>query len=376
MASRFLLRVSILARAARARLTGLRRPPSTTPRRVLIAHHLLFGDTIMLTALLAKLRQQYPHAEVIMATPKATAPLYQKQPYGVKALPFDPRDKRTFKAIARHGPYDLALVPGDNRYSWMALAAGARWIVAFDGDRPAYKSWPVDRLVSYADTPMAWGDMVAGLVDGEEPHPFSPQDWPPPDHAPFAMPSSPYCVLHVGASSPLKLWEPARWMTLATELHARGLQVVWSGGPKEEHLVSAIDPAGRFPSLAGKLDLAQLWHLVAHAELLVCPDTGIAHLGRATFTPTVTLFGPGSASLYGKGRFWRDSPYRAVTIADFPCRDQPLLFKREITWVRRCARTTQQCGDARCMGAISIDMVRNAIDEVIEMRAASSGRAK
>ena len=109
------------------------------------------------------------------------------------------------------------------------------------------------------------------------------------------------------------------------------------------------------------LSLTQLWHLLAGASLLVSPDTGIAHLGRVVGTPTVAIFGPGSATITGAGEFWRNARYRAVTVDPFPCRDQRELFKREIAWVRRCARTLAECPHARCMDAVSVDEVTAAI---------------
>src|SRR5438046_1395141 len=84
-------------------------------------------------------------------------------------------------------------------------------------------------------------------------------------------------------------------------------------------------------------------------------------IGRVVGTPTVALFGPGSATITGAGAFWRDTPYRAVTVDPFPCRDQRLLFKREIAWVRRCGRSLAECPHPRCMDAIGFDDVRAAI---------------
>jgi len=172
-------------------------------------------------------------------------------------------------------------------------------------------------------------------------------------------------VLHVGASTPLKRWLPERWRELAERLGRRGFEIVWSAGAREQDEVRAIDPEGRHRSLAGALDLAQLWHLVKGARVLVAPDTGVAHLGRLTGTPTVTLFGPGSAVICGAGDFWRASPYRAVTVPDFPCRDQRVLFKREIAWVRRCGRSTAECAAPRCMHAIGVEMAERAVHEVL-----------
>ena len=352
------------------RLLGTRsRRPRTPPRRVLIAHHLYLGDTLMLTPLLAKLRQCYPDAEIVMTTPKAIVPLYRRRPYGVQALPYDPRDAASLCALARQPGFDLALVPGDNRYSWLARALGARWIVAFAGDRPAYKSWPVDEAQPYPDRPAAWGDMVAGLVPGASPPAFEVTQWPDPSCDAFELPPTPYCVLHVGASSPLKLWQPQKWQALAAQLSARGLHVVWSGGRGEQTIVDQIDPERKFPSFAGRLDLAQMWQLIKNAQALISPDTGVAHLGRITGTPTVVLFGPGSHVICGSGEFWRNAPARSVTIDPFPCRDQSVLFKREIDWVRRCQRRfgtgSGECNDNRCMRGIEVGQVLAKIKDLL-----------
>lgn len=356
--SRALVNAFALMQAAR---TAGRRRKVDVPRRILLAHHLLLGDTIMLTPLIAKLRERFPQAYIAMTTPRAWAPLYRTRPYGVDAMVYDPRDVSTLSAWRRHRGFDWALVPGDNRYSWLALGLDARWIVAFAGDRPRYKSWPVDELRAYPDRPAAWGDMVAGLIPGPPPRPYRASDWPAPACEEFALPPDPYCVLHIGASSALKLWQSHKWRALARLLEERGNSVVWSAGPKEEKYLQEVDPEGRYPAYAGSLNLAQLWHLIAKARLLVSPDTGVAHLGRLTATPTVALFGPGSAVICGRGDFWRESPYRGVAIEEFPCRDQKVLFKREIEWVRRCGRGLRECGAPACMHAIDVERVWQAV---------------
>lgn len=351
-------RLLIFGRAAKVWLGARRQPPGEL-RRVLIAHHLLLGDTLMLTPLLAKLRQCHPEAEVVMAVPEAIAPLYQNRPYGVDALPWNPRAPQTSPLFQEDG-FDLALVPGDNRYAWLALALGARWIRAFAGDRPAYKSWPVDQLQAYVDAPGAWGDWVAELIEGPPPAPYTPSDWTAPAARTWDRPAGDYAVLHLGASSALKQWPSGRWQALAGELAAAGIEPIWSAGRGEETLVLAADPRARWRSYAGRLDLPQLWQLLAGARLLVCPDTGVAHLGRVVGVPTIALFGPGSSQLCGAGNFWRNSPYCALTVAPFPCRDQQLLFKRELSWVRRCARSSEECAAPRCMEALELPLLSAA----------------
>jgi len=360
--SRLAARLRILPRAAARLAAGARRRPEA-PERILVAHHLLAGDVLMLAALLAKLRARNPHADIAMTVRDGVLPLFAGAPWGVRALKFDPRDRSTLDGVFAGGGYDVAYVPGDNRHAWLAAAARARWIVAFAGDRPAWKSWPVDELHEYRVVPAAWADMVCDLVDGPAPAAYKPADWPAPPCAPFDAPAGRYAVLHVEASTLLKHWQDEKWLALAERLAASGLGVAWSAGPNGAALLERIDPQRRFPALGHRLDLAQLWRLVANAALLVCPDTSVMHIGRLTGTPTVGLFGPSAADLFGPGEFLRDMPYRAVTIADFPCRDQRLLFKRDIAWVRRCQRTPAECPAPRCMHAIDVDAVaREALE--------------
>ncbi|HEX4333717.1 MAG TPA: glycosyltransferase family 9 protein [Usitatibacter sp.] len=360
MGERFNTRAIVVSRALAGSLA--RRSRTAANDRILVAHNLLLGDTLSLTPLLAKLRANHPAAQITLLASPAAVPLYERHPYGVQALPFRPSDSGTARALLEEPPFDLAYVVGDNRYSWLAAAMGARHIVAHAGDTSWTKDIFVDERREYeAVQPTTWGDMVAALADGLAPPTYARGQWLAPAAEPFDPPRKPYAVLHVGASTPLKQWLPARWRELAARLESRGLAIAWSAGRGEESVVAECDPEGRHPSYAGRLSLAQLWHLVAGAALLVAPDTGVAYLGRVVLTPTVTLFGPGCAPLCGNGEFWGDAPWRAVVIDPFECRDQRLLFRRRIEWVRRCTRSPTECAEPRCMHALSVEAVLEAI---------------
>lgn len=343
-------------------LSPRRRPQ--TPRRVLVSHNLLLGDTLMLAPLFAMLREHFPQAEIYSTIKPAFLPLFAGRPYGITALVYSPLDPKTVKNILQQADFDLALVPGDNRYGWLAAGAGAKWIRAFAEDVSTLKGAAVDEVIPYPLQPAAWADMNCHLVAESQPSPYSVGDWPAPVFKPFALPSKPYVVLHVGASSRLKYWATERWRELANWLAAQGLAVVWSCGPGEGAAMEGLVLAGE-QCFSGTLDLAQLWQLVAQARLLVCPDTGVAHLGKLTGTPTVTLFGPGAADIYGAGEYWRNMPYRAVTVTPFECRNQHKLFNRNIAWVQRCGRGTHECQQPRCMQVISVTAVQAAVREVL-----------
>lgn len=352
--------------ALRAPLRRAQRPEA--PRTILIAHHLLLGDTLMLAALFAALRARYPAARMVTTCPPAIVPLFAGHPWGVEAVAYNPRQPETLKGVwaaLRGTAVDLALLPGDNRHALLARACGARWIVGFAGDRPAWKNRLCDELLPWPDVPEVLSDLFVRLAGSEAP-PYQPGQWPtPPTAKAPALPAAPYAVLHVGAGNPLRYWLPERWAALAGALAERGITPVWSAGPGEEALIRAIDPAALYPAFAGSLDLPALWHLLAGAALLVCPDSGVAHLAKLTATPTLCLFGQGNDHLFGAGRFFTAMPFVALIEREMSCRDQNILFGRELPWVRRCARRPDTCQRAICMEALGVDAALAACERLL-----------
>ena len=364
---RFAVRAAVTAWAAwHTLLRALRgrRDPAVEPRRILIAHHLLLGDTLMLTGLLKKLRLKYPRAEIVMTVPRVFAPLYAGRPYGVEAIAFDPRELSDLRALRRRRGFDLALLPAENRYSWLARALDSDAIVAFEDPRARPGNWLVTGWRRYPERPSALVDIFAGLADGAPPPPYDPAEWPAPPCAPFAQPPRPYCVLHLGARNPNRLWNPLHWRAVAEWARARGLTVVLSAGPGEQALVGEVDPGHVHSAFAGTLDLAQLWRLLAGASFAVCPDTGIAHMAALTGTPLVELFGQGSPLVTGPGAFWSRNRFAAVWEEDIACRDQNRLFERTLPWVRRCARGPDECANPVCMQVLGAQRVLQALERL------------
>jgi len=366
MASRGLVRALTVLRALPTVLRNRIRPTGVdTPQRILIAQLLLLGDTLMLAPLIATLRARYPAAQIVLTCPPGILPLFATRPWGVEALGFDLRDASALSRLRAYGPFDLAVVPADNRFSWLAAAAGARRIVAFAGDTRWRKNLPVTEFRPLPAAPTAFGDFAATLVHDAPPPPYRVGDWPAPSAHPFERPADPYAVIHLGASSPHKLWPVERWREAIAWLKSRGLNVVLACGRGEDKLMDEVDADRHCPRYAGTLDLAQYWALLAEARVLLCPDTGIAHLARLAGTPTLALFGPGSPLLFGAGQFWRNMPYIGLWEAEIPCRDQQAVFEKPLPWARQCWRTPAQCGNPKCIRALSFDTARASLETLL-----------
>jgi len=349
-----------------------RRPADAEVRRILVLHHLLLGDCMMTTALLAKLRERYPNAELVMAMPKLVAPLYAGRPYGVEPLGWNPRDFASIKQLFALPPFALVYRPGENRLSYLARAIGARWIVGFAGEYPAYKNVFVDEMRLYSSEPTAWCDTVAELVDGPRPKPYQSSDWPFMEETLPLLPER-FAVLHVGASSATKYWPTSRWEAVAAYLRTSGLAIVWSCGPGEAALLEEIRQQPDDLAIFGSMSLPQMRSLLARAQVGVCPDSGISHLMRVVGIPSITLYGPASALLVGPGYFFSQVGNKAAGLTVFPCRNQSVMFYRHVDWAHRCGRAVGafeqgKCPHSQCMNAIMVEDVLNLLASIPVVR--------
>jgi ADP-heptose:LPS heptosyltransferase len=119
---------------------------------------------------------------------------------------------------------------------------------------------------------------------------------PPPPPPPPLLPGA--TVLHPGAAAGSRRWPVERWAAVARALAADGHQLVVTGTPGEQVLVDAVAGPAAAQS-ATRLDLEELFGLVAAASLVVSGDTGVAHVASAFGTPSVVLFGPVAPAHWG-----------------------------------------------------------------------------
>ncbi|MCW2510352.1 MAG: ADP-heptose:LPS heptosyltransferase, partial [Modestobacter sp.] len=115
-------------------------------------------------------------------------------------------------------------------------------------------------------------------------------------------PASGVAVVHPGAAFPGRRWPPERFSAVARHLAASGLEVALTGGPAERDLALAVARGaglGEEAVLAGRTTSLELAAVIAAARVVVCGDTGVAHLASAYRRPSVVLFGPVSPALWG-----------------------------------------------------------------------------
>jgi ADP-heptose:LPS heptosyltransferase len=262
---------------------------ATSPATVLVLRALGLGDALTGVPALRGLRRAFPDARLVLAAPWTIGSWLARHGLVDATAPAD----ESLRGVGWPGPPPELAVdlhgrgPGSHR-ALLALSPGR--LVAFacpEAGHVAGPPWPdhvheVDRwcgLVRWAGGCCDRADLRLDLWAGER---------------------SRYAVLHPGASAPARAWPVDRWGSLARALLDTGTAVEVTGGPAErERCAAVVQAAPGAVDRSGATGLDDLARLVARAALVVCGDTGVAHLATACSTPSVVLFGPSRPDVWG-----------------------------------------------------------------------------
>jgi ADP-heptose:LPS heptosyltransferase len=170
----------------------------------------------------------------------------------------------------------------------------------------------------------------------------------------------PLLLLNANASDMLALrrWQLERYAELARRLLARypELYIAFTGAPDEAaaavKLVQSVGSSHCF-SLAGQTSLRELLVLYTLADVMVTNDSGPAHFATLTPIEVVTLFGPETPALFGAR-----TPRNTILWAGIACSPCVSAYNNR----------QSVCRDNRCMQAIPVDQVFEAVCGAYEKR--------
>jgi len=363
----------LLGAVARLLLT-FRRPQKFSPDTIRTAQSFLFirpeglGDLILTLPAIAYIRRENPGARLAMAVRPAFAKFVRDMQVVDEIIPLDypkrstltPRQLRPFlgQVWRMRGRYDVAFdFRGDARNA--IIGAWAAPIVTGPG------AAGTQFLLSarYQDsTQLPAAERNLGIVSLGQATPPAMEDYAPAfryhvgegarQHATELLPSrEKYVLVHPGASKPSNRWDPGRWRDVVRGLLESGKHVVITGaGAEDSQLATEIQEGlpGALTCLVDRTDCADLTPIVERAQLVISPDTGIAHIAFAQRIPSVTLFGSESEFLWG-----HEGPIHAALCTALPCRP---------CGAYRCPRTDFPM---ECMASITVEQVCSAASAVL-----------
>ena len=177
--------------------------------------------------------------------------------------------------------------------------------------------------------------------------------------------AAPYAVLNIGGNEPGRRWPLGAFLNIAEHLAARGLDVVFHGGPRESALreevaaAAAASPHGsRFIDRIASLSLGQLLDLLQHAELVISGETGPAHLAVALGAPTIVAVGGGSFGCFMPFPAELTPPQVRFLWRELPCYG--------CFW--NCTQPHPAGESFPCLDAVSVAEVRTAADQLLAAR--------
>jgi ADP-heptose:LPS heptosyltransferase len=285
-------------------------------RRVLVVRPDNLGDVVMCGPALRALRAAAPQAAVdLLATPAgaAVAPLLPElddvvvapsaswqelDPYAVPAG----EDLELIRRIAA-GRYDAALVlTSFSQSPWPAAClcrlagVGVRAGMSKEFGGAGLTHWvpsPPDEL-HQVDRALYLLQRLGVPTLGSQlhlriPHPATAEAREVLS-ARGVEPDGRYAVLFPGASCPSRRYPADRFAAVAGILAAHGLPVVVAGTAKESGLVAQVAGVPGAVGLPGVLSVPGAAAAVAGSSVVVCNNSGAAHLADALGTPVVVLF--------------------------------------------------------------------------------------
>jgi lipopolysaccharide heptosyltransferase II len=158
----------------------------------------------------------------------------------------------------------------------------------------------------------------------------------------------PLVVIHPGATAASRRYPPEQFARAADlVIEETGCQAIFTGDVAEADLVRSVQErmAHRSYSMVGRLDLAQLGALLGEADLLICNNTGPAHMAAALGTPVVDLY----ALTNPQHTPWQ-VPSR-VLFHDVPCRN--------------CFKSVCPQGHHDCLKRVTPEAVASAAMELL-----------
>ncbi|WP_207532493.1 glycosyltransferase family 9 protein [Desertivirga arenae] len=180
----------------------------------------------------------------------------------------------------------------------------------------------------------------------------------------IGFPDKPIAVIHPGASDLRRRWPAENFALIADDLVSRGYKVYITGVPSEQEVVDKVmqhvGVKEEVVNLCNKLKLSGMTGLLSLADLLISNDTGPLHLARALQTPTVGIYWFGNlitglpmSTSYNRSLLSGilNCPLCGLASARFG-KDDPGTCKHEASFVAE----------------VSVDAVKEAIEELIELR--------
>jgi heptosyltransferase I len=341
------------------------------PEKICVIRLSAIGDTCHALAVVRRIQDNWPEAKITWIIGKTEARLLADIP-DIEFIIFDKsKGRRAYKNI-RHmlgsKTFDIALcMHASMRVNLLYPSIRAPIRLGFDRKRAKDLQWLfTNRRVAEAHGEHALEAMMSfASAIGVTPQPIRwdiPLDQKDREYAAdYRCASKPLIVISPCSSNRsrnFRNWSIENYAATIEHLVGRGYRVVLTGGSSEleKEYGAALSAGGVADDLVGKTSLKQLAALIDAADLVICPDSGPAHIATAFSTPVLGLYATSNPD--------RTGPFasRELTANRYPHAALKYLGKpaADLRWGQRVRHP-----DA--MNLITVDEVIGKIDSYFDI---------
>jgi len=343
------------------------------PEKICVVRVSAIGDTCHALAVVRRIQDNWPKARITWIIGKTEALLMSDIP-DVEFIIFDKSKGRKAKRAVIEAlgdrSFDVALcMHASMRINSLYRKIRAPIRLGYDRKRAKDFQWLwTNRRIDAAHGEHALAAMMSfATAIGAEPRPIR---WDIPLHdddrefaADFKSPNKPLVVISPCSSDRsrnFRNWSIDNYSQAIRHLNSKSCRVVLTGGKShlEKEYGAALAANGAADNLVGQTSLKQLAALINAADLVVCPDSGPAHIATAFGTPVLGLYATTNPD--------RSGPFasRELSVNRYADAAQQFLGKDvdELSWGQRVRHP-----DAMLL--ITVDDVTRKIDEFFDLEA-------
>jgi len=347
----------------------------TQPEKICVVRLSAIGDTCHALAVVRRIQDNWPDAKITWIIGKTEALLMGDIP-DIEFIIFDKsKGRQAYKDVQQElgdRSFDIALcMHASMRANFLYRKISTPIRLGFDRKRAKDFQWLVtNRRINPAHGEHALLAMMSfASTIGAEPQPIR-WDIPLSEDArefaaDFLSPNKPLVVISPCSSNRsrnFRNWSIANYSKIIEHLAGKGCRIALTGGRSELEVEygEALSTNGAVDNLIGKTSLKELAALINAADLLICPDSGPAHMATAFSTPVLGLYATSNPD--------RTGPFasRELTVNRYPDAALKYLGKPvdKLRWGQRVRHP-------EAMDLITIEDVMGKIDAFFDFESIS-----
>ena len=352
---------------------------TTQLQKICVVRLSAIGDTCHALAVVRRIQDNWPDAKVTWIIGKTEAKLLADIP-DIEFIIFDKsKGRQAYRNVRQElgdRTFDIALcMHASMRANFLYRVIRAPIRLGFDRKRAKDFQWLfTNRRIAAAHGEHALEAMMSfASAIGAAPQairwdiPLSEDDRE--FAADYCSPNKPLVVISPCSSNRsrnFRNWSIANYATTIQHLTSKGCRVVLTGGPSELEVEygAELSANGVADNLIGKTSLKELAALINAADLVICPDSGPAHMATAFSTPVLGLYATSNPD--------RTGPFasRELTANRYPDAALKYLGKpvEQLRWGQRVRHPN-------AMDLITIEDVADKIDAFFDIESISGSNS-